>query len=91
MVHVPFALGPAPRGDSHVLSLTTVFGWKTEGRSGTARDPVSELLPCRSLGLPVTVQVFFGLLAPAHTPETDRDSLRKEMAEIAKRRPWWSG
>jgi tripartite-type tricarboxylate transporter receptor subunit TctC len=35
-------------------------------------------------GLPVTVQVFFGLLAPAFTPESIVARLRKEMGEIAR-------
>jgi tripartite-type tricarboxylate transporter receptor subunit TctC len=49
------------------------------------RDPLLPDVPTLTeLGLPVTVQVFFGLLAPAHTPEPIVARLRKEIAEIAK-------
>jgi tripartite-type tricarboxylate transporter receptor subunit TctC len=38
----------------------------------------------RESGLPVTTQVFFGLLAPSGTPEPIIARLRKEVGEIAK-------
>jgi tripartite-type tricarboxylate transporter receptor subunit TctC len=98
MVHVPFAgLGPALNAvmsGTVDLSLTTVPFAKPQADSGTvrnlaitgtARDPALPNVPTlRESGFPVTVQVFFGLLAPANTPEPIVTRLRKEMAEIAK-------
>jgi tripartite-type tricarboxylate transporter receptor subunit TctC len=98
MVHVPFAgLGPALNAvmaGTVDLSLTTVpfakpqeDGGKVRNLAitGTARDPLLPNVPTlQESGLPVTVQVFFGLLAPAHTPGPILTRLRKEMAEIAK-------
>ena len=98
MVHVPFAgLGPALNavmaGTVH-LSLTTVPFAKPQGEAGKIRNlaitgPVRDaLLPdvptLRESGLPVTTQVFFGLLAPSGTPEPIIARLRKEVGEIAK-------
>ena len=98
MVHVPFGgLGPALNAvmaGTVDLSLTTVPFAKPQAEAGTvrvlaitgtARDPQLPDVPTlQELGLPVTVQVFFGLLAPAHTPEPIVSRLRKEIAEIAK-------
>lgn len=98
MVHVPFAgLGPALNAvmaGTVDLSLTTVPFAKPQEEAGTvrdlaitgaARDPLLPNVPTlQEYGLPVTVQVFFGLLAPAHTPEPIVARLRKEMAEIAR-------
>jgi tripartite-type tricarboxylate transporter receptor subunit TctC len=98
MVHVPFAgLGPALNAvmaGTVDLSLTTVPFAKPQEEggkirnlaiTGTARDALLPNVPTlRESGLPVTVQVYFGLLAPAHTPEPIVKRLRKEMAEIAK-------
>jgi tripartite-type tricarboxylate transporter receptor subunit TctC len=98
MVHVPFAgLGPALNAvmaGTVDLSLTTVPFAKPQEEAGTvrnlaitgtARDPLLPNVPTlQESGLPVTVQVFFGLLAPAHTPEPIVARLRKEIAEIAK-------
>jgi tripartite-type tricarboxylate transporter receptor subunit TctC len=98
MVHVPFAgLGPALNAvmaGTVDLSLTTVpFGKPQQDAgtvrilaiTGTARDPLLPNVPTlQESGLPVRVQVFFGLLGPAHMPEPIVARLRKEMAEIAK-------
>jgi tripartite-type tricarboxylate transporter receptor subunit TctC len=97
-VHVPFAgLGPALNAvmaGTVDMSLSTVPFVKPQEEAGkvrnlaitgTARDPLLPNVPTlREVGLPVTVQVFFGLLAPAHTPEPIVARLRKEMAAIAK-------
>jgi tripartite-type tricarboxylate transporter receptor subunit TctC len=98
MVHVPFGgLGPALNAvmaGTVDMSLTTVPFAKPQaeagtirviGITGTARDPQLPNVPTlQESGLPVTTQVFFGLLAPAHTPEPILARLRKEVAEIAK-------
>ena len=98
MVHVPFGgLGPslnAVMAGTVDMSLTTVPFAKPQaeagtirviGITGTARDPQLPNVPTlQESGLPVTAQVFFGLLAPAHTPEPILARLRKEVAEIAK-------
>jgi tripartite-type tricarboxylate transporter receptor subunit TctC len=98
MVHVPFGgLGPALNAvmaGTVDLSLTTVPFAKpqVEGGTirvvaitGTSRDPQFPDVPTlREAGVPVTTQVYFGLLAPAHTPEPILARVRKEMAEIAK-------
>jgi tripartite-type tricarboxylate transporter receptor subunit TctC len=98
MVHVPFAgLAPALNavmaGTVH-LSLTTVPFAKPQAEAGKIRNlaitgPARDaLLPdvptLRESGVPVTTQVFFGLLAPAGTPEPIVARLRKEVGEIAK-------
>jgi tripartite-type tricarboxylate transporter receptor subunit TctC len=71
---VPFAKPQEEGGKIRNLAIT-----------GTARDPLLPNVPTlQESGLPVTVQVFFGLLAPAHTPAPIVARLRKEMAEIAK-------
>jgi tripartite-type tricarboxylate transporter receptor subunit TctC len=71
---VPFAKPQAEAGTVRVLAIT-----------GTARDPQLPDVPTlQELGLPVTVQVFFGLLAPAHTPDAIVARLRKEVAVIAQ-------
>jgi tripartite-type tricarboxylate transporter receptor subunit TctC len=71
---VPFAKPQAEAGTIRVLAIT-----------GTARDPQLPDVPTlQESGLPVTTEVFFGLLAPAQTPEPILARLRKEMAEIAK-------
>jgi tripartite-type tricarboxylate transporter receptor subunit TctC len=71
---VPFAKPQAEAGTVRVLAIT-----------GTTRDALLPDVPTlQELGLPVTVQVFFGLLAPAHTPDAIVARLRKEIAEIAK-------
>ncbi len=98
MVHVPFGgLGPALNAvmaGTVDLSLTTVPFAKPQAEAGTirvlaitgtARDPQLPDVPTlQESGLPVTTQVFFGLLAPAQTPEPILARIRKEMAEIAK-------
>jgi len=98
MVHVPFGgLGPALNAvmvGTVELSLTTVPFAKPQAEAGTirvlaitgsARDPQLPDVPTlQESGLPVTAQVFFGLLAPAQTPEPILARLRKEMAETAK-------
>lgn len=98
MVHVPFGgLGPALNAvmaGTVDLSLTTVPFAKPQAEAGTirvlaitgtARDPQLPDVPTlQESDLPVTTQVFFGLLAPAQTPEPILARLRKEMAEIAK-------
>jgi tripartite-type tricarboxylate transporter receptor subunit TctC len=98
MVHVPFGgLGPALNAvmaGTVDLSLTTVPFAKPQAEAGTirvigitgaARDPLLPEVPTlEEAGLPVTVQVFFGLLAPARTPEPIVARLRKEIGEIAK-------
>ena len=76
------------------LSLTTVPFAKPQGEAGKIRNlaitgPARDaLLPdvptLRESGLPVTTQVFFGLLAPSGTPEPIIARLRKEVGEIAK-------
>ena len=97
MVHVPFAgLGPslnAVMAGTVQLSLTTVPFAKPQGEAGKirnlaitgpSRDPLLPDVPTlQELGLPVTTQVFFGLLAPAGTPEPIVTRLRKEVGEIA--------
>jgi tripartite-type tricarboxylate transporter receptor subunit TctC len=71
---VPFAKPQAEAGTVRVLAIT-----------GTTRDPQLPDVPTlQELGLPVTVQVFFGLLAPAHTPDAIVSRLRGEIAVIAK-------
>ena len=98
MVHVPFAgLGPALNAvmaGTVQISLTTVPFAKPQGEAGKIRNlaitgPARDaLLPdvptLRESGVPVTTQVFFGLLAPAGTPEPIVARLRKEVGEIAK-------
>jgi tripartite-type tricarboxylate transporter receptor subunit TctC len=98
MVHVPFGgLGPALNAvmaGTVDLSLTTVPFAKPQVEGGTvrvvaitgmSRDPQFPDVPTlQEAGLPVTAQVFFGLLAPAHTPEPIVTRISKEMAEIAK-------
>jgi len=98
MVHVPFGgLGPALNAvmaGTVELSLTTVPFATPQAEAGTirvlaitgsARDPQLPDVPTlQESGLPVTAQVFFGLLAPAQTPEPILARLRKEMAETAK-------
>jgi tripartite-type tricarboxylate transporter receptor subunit TctC len=98
MVHVPFAgLGPALNAvmaGTVDLSLATVPFAKPQAEAGTvrlialtgtARDPLVPNIPTlQEAGVPVTVQVFFGLLAPKNTPEPIVVRLRKEIAEIAK-------
>ncbi len=98
MVHVPFAgLGPALNAvmaGTVDLSLTTVPFAKPQAEAGTVRNLAitgmarDALLPdvptLREAGVPVTVQVFFGLLAPAGTPEPIVARLRTEVAAIAK-------
>jgi tripartite-type tricarboxylate transporter receptor subunit TctC len=97
IVHVPFGgLGPALNAvmaGTVDVSLTTVPFAKPQVDGGTikvvaitgsARDPQFPDVPTlQESGLQVTVQVFFGLLAPAHTPAPILARLRKEMAEIA--------
>ena len=97
MVHVPFAgLGPslnAVMAGTVQLSLTTVPFAKPQGEAGKirnlaitgpSRDPLLPDVPTlQESGLPVTTQVFFGLLAPAGTPEPIVTRLRKEVGEIA--------
>ena len=71
---VPFAKPQADAGAVRVIAIT-----------GTARDPLFPDVPTlREAGLPVTTQVFFGLLAPANTPEPIVARIRKEIAEIAR-------
>jgi tripartite-type tricarboxylate transporter receptor subunit TctC len=98
MTHVPFGgLGPALNAvmaGTVDLALSTVPFAKPQAEAGTvrvvaitgtARDPLLPDVPTlRESGLSVTVQVFFGLLAPAHTPDDIVARLRKEIAEIAK-------
>ena len=98
MVHVPFAgLGPALNAvmaGTVQISLTTVPFAKPQGEAGKIRNlaitgPARDaLLPdvptLREFGVPVTTQVFFGLLAPAGTPEPIVARLRREVGEIAK-------
>jgi len=98
MTHVPFqGLGPALNAvmaGTVDLALSTVPFAKPQaeagtvrivGITGTARDPLLPDVPTlQEVGLPVTVQVFFGLLAPAHTPESIVTRLNKEISEIAK-------
>ena len=98
MVHVPFGgLGPALNAvmaGTVDLSLTTVPFAKPQleggtirvvAITGTARDPLLPDVPTlQESGLPVTTQVYFGLLAPAGTPEPVVTRIRKEIAEIAK-------
>ena len=97
MVHVPFAgLGPslnAVMAGTVQLSLTTVPFAKPQGEAGKirnlaitgpSRDPLLPDVPTlQESGLPVTTQVFFGLLAPAGTPEPIVTRLRKVVGEIA--------
>ena len=76
------------------ISLTTVPFAKPQGEAGKIRNlaitgPARDvLLPdvptLQESGVPVTTQVFFGLLAPAGTPEPIVARLRKEVGEIAK-------
>ena len=98
MTHVPFqGLGPALNAvmaGTVDLALSTVPFAKPQAEAGTVRNLAitgtarDQLLPdvptLREAGLPVTVQVFFGLLAPKNTPEPIVARLRKEIAEIAK-------
>ena len=98
MTHVPFqGLGPALNAvmaGTVDLALSTVPFAKPQAEAGTirnlaitgtARDPLLPDVPTlQEVGLPVTVQVFFGLLAPKNTPEPIVARLRKEIAEIAK-------
>ncbi|MEX2036567.1 MAG: tripartite tricarboxylate transporter substrate binding protein [Xanthobacteraceae bacterium] len=98
MTHVPFqGLGPALNAvmaGTVDLALSTVPFAKPQAEAGTvrnlaitgiARDPLLPNVPTlQEVGLPVTVQVFFGLLAPKNTPEPIVARLRKEIAEIAK-------
>jgi len=98
MTHVPFqGLGPALNAvmaGTVDLAISTVQFAKPQADAGTirvvaitgtARDPLLPNVPTlQESGLPVTVQVFFGLLAPAHTPEPIVSRLRKEMAAIIK-------
>jgi tripartite-type tricarboxylate transporter receptor subunit TctC len=98
MTHVPFqGLGPALNAvmaGTVDLALSTVPFAKPQEEggkvrnlaiTGTARDPLLPNVPTLTeSGLPVTVQVFFGLLAPKGTPEPIVAKLRKEIAEIAK-------
>ena len=98
MTHVPFqGLGPALNAvmaGTVDLAISTVQFAKPQADAGTvrlvaitgtARDPLLPDVPTlQESGLPVTVQVFFGLLAPAHTPEPIVSRLRNEMAAIIK-------
>ena len=98
MVHVPFGgLGPslnAVMAGTVELSLSTVPFAKPQADAGTVRviaitgskrDALFPDVPTlREAGLPVTTEVFFGLLAPAQTPEPIVARIRKEIAEIAK-------
>jgi tripartite-type tricarboxylate transporter receptor subunit TctC len=98
MVHVPFGgLGPALNAvmaGTVELALITVPFAKPQAEAGTvriiavtgtARDALLPNVPTlQEAGLPVTTQVFFGLLAPANTPEPIVARIRKEIAEIAK-------
>ena len=98
MTHVPFqGLGPALNAvmaGTVDLALSTVPFAKPQAEAGTvrnlaitgtARDPLLPNVPTlQESGLPVTVQVFFGLLAPKNTPEPIVVRLRKEIAAIAK-------
>jgi tripartite-type tricarboxylate transporter receptor subunit TctC len=71
---VPFGKPQAEAGTIRVIGIT-----------GTMRDPLLPEVPTlEEAGLPVTVQVFFRLLAPAFTPESIVARLRKEMGEIAR-------
>jgi len=98
MVHVPFGgLGPslnAVMAGTVELSLSTVPFAKPQADAGTIRviaitgskrDALFPNVPTlREAGLPVMTEVFFGLLAPAGTPEPVVARIRKEIAEIAK-------
>jgi tripartite-type tricarboxylate transporter receptor subunit TctC len=70
----PFAKPQAEAGTIRMLATT-----------GATRDPVLPNTPTlREAGLPVTVQVVFGLLAPAGVPEPILARIGKEVAEVAK-------
>ena len=99
MTHVPFqGLGPgAQRRDGRNRRSVRSPPCRSPSRrprpapSATSPSPARRAIrccrtcrPCRRSGLPVTVQVFFGLLAPKNTPEPIVARLRKEIAEIAK-------
>ena len=98
MTHVPFqGLGPALNAvmaGTVDLALSTVPFAKPQSEAGTvrtlaitglARDPLLPNVPTlQEAGVPVVVQVFFGLLAPKNTPEPIVARLRKEIAAIAK-------
>jgi tripartite-type tricarboxylate transporter receptor subunit TctC len=98
LVHVPFAgLGPALNAvmaGTVEMSLTTPPFAKPQVEGGTirvlaitgaARDAALPNTPTlQESGLPVNVQVVFGLLAPAGLPEPILARIRKEMEEVAK-------
>jgi tripartite-type tricarboxylate transporter receptor subunit TctC len=98
MTHVPFqglapALNAVMAGNIDLVLSTVPFA-KPQGEAGTvrlvgitgpARDPLLPNVPTlRESGVPVTVQVFFGLLAPKGTPEPIIARLGKEFAALAK-------
>jgi tripartite-type tricarboxylate transporter receptor subunit TctC len=98
MLHVPYS-GVAPaitalRGKSIDIALITpptvkphtdAGAFRAIATTGTERHPLFPDLPTLTeAGLPVTVVVWYGILAPANTPEPVLAKLRTEVGEGLK-------
>jgi len=98
MLHVPFSgVAPAMNAllakqiDIALVTPPTVKPYTDNGQfraiatTGSERHPLFPDLPTlQESGLPVTVVVWYGILAPAGTPESVLARLRKEVADGLK-------
>jgi tripartite-type tricarboxylate transporter receptor subunit TctC len=98
MTHVPYqGIGPAMTAlaggfvDLVLAAPSSVKPYADSGKarllamSGEKRHPNFPDVPTYTeSGLPLTTTIFYGILAPAHTPEPILARLRKEFGEVLK-------